>query len=635
MIRLIICILFWTLTTNAQTSYVDSLINSLQLDIPQKSKIEAKFLLAEYLVQRNPELAEQYANELNAYSDIPRDSSEWGRLNSIYAASHRWQGNYKTALEYYASNYGYYSRHNDSLKIAETAKFIGSINMFLGNNIIAQEYLIACSDIYMAIGSDRQKASINTSLGSFYLNIDQIEKGKEKYLQALDDFKTLNDSAGMSGVHANLGMVYTDLGEYDKAQAHLMKQKAFNKVFPTLREMGFHHDFLGNLRQAQGRLEEAYDEHLIGLNIRKDLSSTYNLCESKLNVGEVLIKLGRYKEAIEQLEDVLEYEEHESFNQQYAAHNLLSEAYEKKGDYKSALAHYKTFKQISDTIYNENSIQVIAEKDALYKKKEQDARIELLNAQYEVTQTKLQRSRTIIVSSLVGLSIFSLLSVFIYLMYKKIKAKNITIKKALADKSLLMDEIHHRVKNNLQMISSLLQLQSRFITDKTALDAINAGRSRVQSMAILHKNLYREENLTGVNMKEYFNNLIQGIFNSYNLTHDQIKLNLDIDDIQLDVDAVIPIGLITNELITNSLKYAFEDAKEHASIQVKLKESLNNYELVVRDNGVGMSVEIINRKPDKTFGQRMIHAFVNKLKATMRINNTNGTEVIISIPKLA
>lgn len=613
-------------------SYEDSLINIINDNLDNIHTKEATFLLGEYLVQRNPEQAEIHADQISSMPVTPRDSSEWGRLNYIYAASHRWQGNYSTALDYYQQNYDYYKRKKDLENIAESGYKIGSINMFLGNNTLSQKHLLECAEIYGKIGSPKQQASINNSLASFYLNLEQWEKGKERYLESLAQFTAINDSTGMSSTNANLGYVYSELGEYEKAEKHLMAQKALNKVFPTFREMGFHYDFLGLLRQKQGRLQEAYREHLKALEIRESLSSTYNLCESKLNTGEVLIKLGRYDEAIDHLDDVLGFEEHQSLNQESLAHERLAEAYQKQQNHQLALYHFKLHKSISDTILNKESIDIIANKDAVYKKQEQDVEIALLNKENEITTERLHRFRAITIGTIIGLVLFSLLATFIFQLYRKLKVKNAIIKKALEDKNLLIQEIHHRVKNNLQVISSLLSLQSSFIKDENAMKAINDGRNRVQSMAILHQNLYKENNITGVHIKTYFGNLVKEIFNSYNLSKNEIQLFLDIDDIILDIDTVIPIGLITNELITNSLKYAFTEGANAAMIEVKLHQMDKAYQLIVSDNGVGIGDEIIQRTPDKSFGQQMIHAFVDKLDAQMTIDNRKGTKVVIRIP---
>jgi two-component sensor histidine kinase len=615
-------------------SYEDSLMIIINTSKKSEDKKEAKFKLGEYLVQRNPEQAEIYANQLLNSDNFPKDSSEWARLNYIFAASHRWQGNIKTAINYYQENYEYYKRKRNEKEIAICSHFLGNINLFLGNNTIAQAYLLEAAGIYETIGTTLEKANINKTLASFYVNIDQTDKGLERYLKSLEEFTAINDSAGMASCYANLGLLYTNLGEFEKAEANLLKQKALNNVFPTQREMGFHYDFLGVLRQKQGRYNEAYEAHLAALKIREKLSSTYNLCESKLNLGSVLIKLGRENEAIEHLTDVLGYEEHESNNQASTAHHLLSEAYENLGSYSLALSHFKLYNAISDSVYNEESMQIIADKDAQYQKQEQDAQIALLSKQNELTKQKLARSKILFYGSSILIVLFLLFSISVLMLYQKIKSKNSIIKKTLSDKELLIHEIHHRVKNNLQIISSLLKMQSRFITDKTALEAIEDGRNRVQSMAILHKNLYKDENLTGVNLQVYFEDLINGIYQSFSLSKGKIALDLNIDSIDLDIDTVIPIGLITNELITNAIKYAFEEGKQTPTIQVHLKDKITCYELMVSDNGIGIKDEVIHATTSATFGQKMIRTFVEKLKATMQIDNQNGTTIVISIPKL-
>ncbi|MGB4843231.1 MAG: histidine kinase dimerization/phosphoacceptor domain -containing protein [Ferruginibacter sp.] len=636
MMRLTFLFLFsYSFIASAQSDkYQDSLQKILKTVENSPVQTEAKFLLGEYLVQRNPEQAEIYADELKNKIKIKADSSNWARLNCIYAASHRWQGNYSTSLAYYAQNYAYYQHRKDFENVAKTGLFIGSINTFLGNNVLAQKHLLEVAEIYERQGTPKQIADIKKSLGGFYLNIDQLEKGKATYLEALEQYKILNDSAGMASINANLGMVYTQLGLYKEAEYHLQEQKKLNVVFPTKREMGFHHDFMGNLRQAQGRIAEAYKEHLTALHIREKLSSTYNLCESKLNMGEVLIKMKRYDEAINQLKDVFSYAEHESLNQQQQAYQLISTAAEAKADYPLALENYKMYKAISDSIYSQASLDIIAEKDAQYKKQEQDAKIMSLNDKNEINKARLSRSSNMTILSIIGLLLLALTATAFYILYKKIKLKNEKINQTLHQKELLMREIHHRVKNNLQIISSLLSLQSRFIEDKSAKDAIQSGRNRVQTMAILHRNLYTENDMMSVDMQTYFGSLIQSVFDSYKLTESDIELKMQVEDIKLDVDSVIPMGLIINELLTNSFKHAFTHGQtEKAEVQVVLKAERNNYLLRVKDNGKGMSEEVLGRTKDESFGQRMIRAFVQKLEASMKIDNSHGTDVCIRIPK--
>ncbi|MTE26863.1 tetratricopeptide repeat-containing sensor histidine kinase [Winogradskyella ouciana] len=618
----------------APDAYQDSLQTVIKTAKQNADKKEAHFLLGEYLVQRDPDLAERMANTLKNEIIDANDSFEVRRTNYIFAASHRWQGDYKTALEYYDGIYNYSKEQNDSIDIAKSAHFIGTISMFLGNNVESQNKLLEAAKIYDKIGSAKQQARINKSLASFYLNVGQLEKGKEQYLKALTQFEKLNDSTGLASVNANLGMVYTDLGDYEKAEYHLMKQKEYNVVFPTLREMGFHHDFLGLLRQEQGRLDEAYDEHLKALRIRENLSSTYNLCESKIHMGEILIKLNRYNEAISHLEDVFSFEEHESLNQEQRAYDLLAEAYEKKGDYKSALSNFKEYTAMNDSIYTKESIEIIAEKDARYNQQKKDAEIAILNKEKELSETKLSRSRAIVIMSLIGLVLLGIAAIALLKLNKKIKKKNQTITKALEDRELLLHETHHRVKNNLQMISSLLNLQSKYVNDKDVYEVLQKGRNRVQSMALLHKNLYVGEDLTKVDIQEYFEGLVNSILTSYNKSEEDISLNIEAHNLKMDVESVIPIGLIVNELVTNSLKHAFpKDWTSKPSIDVEMEENRTDYTLKIKDNGVGMDDLVEKSGKETSFGQRLVRSLSQKLKATINMTNHNGTEVSIVMPK--
>lgn len=233
---------------------------------------------------------------------------------------------------------------------------------------------------------------------------------------------------------------------------------------------------------------------------------------------------------------------------------------------------------------------------------------------------------------LIGGAILLLLATGIILMqYKKQRAKNLVIQKQSDELQVLMKEIHHRVKNNLQVISSLLDLQSMTITDSQASEAVKEGKNRVQSMALIHQNLYSDGNLKGIRAKEYIKTLMQSLCDSYNITNDKVKVNTKIDDLNLDVDTMIPLGLVLNELVSNSLKYAFKDGRT-GELNVVLKESEQKLLLKVSDNGTGYP-EGMNIKEAKSFGLKMVRAFAQKLKAKLDIYNDNGAVVEMTITK--
>lgn len=233
---------------------------------------------------------------------------------------------------------------------------------------------------------------------------------------------------------------------------------------------------------------------------------------------------------------------------------------------------------------------------------------------------------------LIGGASLLLVSVGIILFqFRKQRLKSNVIQKQSDDLQVLMKEIHHRVKNNLQVISSLLDLQSMTIADNQASEAVKEGKNRVQSMALIHQNLYSEGNIKGIKTKDYISNLLQSLCDSYNITNDKVKVKMDIDDLNLDVDTMIPLGLVLNELVSNSLKYAFKDGRQ-GELSIVLKEKAHHLLLKVSDNGTGYP-DGLNVKESKSFGMKMIRAFAQKLKAKLDVYNHNGAVVEMQITK--
>ena len=255
----------------------------------------------------------------------------------------------------------------------------------------------------------------------------------------------------------------------------------------------------------------------------------------------------------------------------------------------------------------------------------------LLQSENTIKDLRIARSNRNFILALIGLFLISVFTLQVYLNRRRIQRLNYdlarqkeVISKSLQEKEVLLKEIHHRVKNNLQVVSSLLGIQSRRVQDTAAIDALKEGRSRVQSMSLIHQNLYSKDNLTGIEIKSYFKKLAENIFLTYNLTPDKIQMTSDIDELILDVDTVIPLGLILNELITNALKYAFPQGE--GKIHVAIKESQDGLLLKVKDNGIGISNPEKVKESD-SFGYDLINSFVEKLDGEITIKVDNGTEI--------
>jgi len=211
------------------------------------------------------------------------------------------------------------------------------------------------------------------------------------------------------------------------------------------------------------------------------------------------------------------------------------------------------------------------------------------------------------------------------------------LKKSLDEKEMLLREIYHRVKNNLMVISSLLNLQSRYIKDKKTLDIFRESQNRAKSMALIHERLYNSNDLKRINFGEYIRTLAMDLFRTYISDSSHIKLNMDVEDIMLDINTAVPLGLIVNELVSNSMKHAFHnDSPENRiedEINIKFKSKDDDFILIVSDNGIGFP-EGLNFKNTDTLGLRLVNSLTDQIHGKIQLKKDKGTEFTIIFREL-
>ncbi|HSB52491.1 MAG TPA: histidine kinase dimerization/phosphoacceptor domain -containing protein, partial [Dissulfurispiraceae bacterium] len=203
------------------------------------------------------------------------------------------------------------------------------------------------------------------------------------------------------------------------------------------------------------------------------------------------------------------------------------------------------------------------------------------------------------------------------------------IKASLREKEVLLKEIHHRVKNNLQVISSMLNLQSRHIRDGEALEMFKESQNRIKSMALIHEKLYTSTDLTMVDFPEYISTLATYLFHSYRVTSGIISLKTDVDNVSLNIDTAIPCGLIVNELISNSLKHAFPPGGK-GEIWISLHPDEGGaFTLVIGDDGIGFP-EGLDFRNTESLGLQLVNTLVEQLDGSIDLDRSHGTEFRIS-----
>ncbi|RLD45884.1 MAG: hypothetical protein DRI86_04780 [Bacteroidetes bacterium] len=203
------------------------------------------------------------------------------------------------------------------------------------------------------------------------------------------------------------------------------------------------------------------------------------------------------------------------------------------------------------------------------------------------------------------------------------------LKKSLEEKDILLREVHHRVKNNMQIISSILRMQSRNVEDEKLKMILQESQNRIHSMALIHENLYSNEGLADVKFDNYIKSLVGNIARTYNSKQNKVKYKYLIESTNLPMDFAIPCGLIINELVSNSLKYAFSELQE-GLISISFNNiSDNNYSLIVEDNGVGINKDF-DIKKTKSLGMKIIHKLVQQIEGELISDFSNGTKFCIN-----
>lgn len=370
----------------------------------------------------------------------------------------------------------------------------------------------------------------------------------------------------------------------------------------------------------------------IGLKNNDDPSGT---ARSLILLAECYAKIENYanaQKAIVQVEQLLKNELNTRTKVSY--YKTKAELLKKLNQNEEAFSYYQKAFKLGDSLNIEKQKFLLAGNDILYQMEEKDNLIEKQQADIDATQ---KRILSIFTLSLGVILVTTL--IYLYNSKKKrkeieqknaeISAKNRTINESLAEKELLLKEIHHRVKNNLQIISGILSLQNNSISDEKAKQILVDGQDRIQTIALLHKTMYQNENFNMVDFQTYINELITYIKQANITANKKITIHQEIEDVQFNIDTAIPLSLIINEIITNCYKHAFENKTEGIiSISIK-KQTSDLYELAIEDNGTGLPENFSSIENSKSVGFDLIQGLCQQIDGEIEIISKNGTKINI------
>ena len=499
---------------------------------------------------------------------------------------------------------------------------MGNVNRAKGNNDEALgNFQAALKEVEgkQDMESRSFEGSVIANLSGIYFGMGDMTRAEVYSRRSIDHARTLDDSGQLAYSYVGLALILNAAGDYEGAlESHNLAAGLIEKVgIDYLRD--YNKINLAKLHEKRGETEESlrlYNEMLDSDNPDMDVRTT-----SFTNAAKIYFNEGSFHKSIEYASRSLQLTtEIGMLPAAVESCKVLYESHQALGEYKAAAEYMNRYISLNDSLRSEKAMKALSELETKYEteRKEQEITALKLENQESANQRNIYLFVTILV--IVG-------AIFLGVLIRSKTKSNLLISKSLKEKELLLKEIHHRVKNNLQIISSLLSLQSRFIEDQGAKDAVNEGQNRVKSMALIHQKLYQNESQAGVEALDYIENLTSTLRSTYGVDPERVAVHYDVDRLNIDVDTIIPIGLILNELISNAFKHAFPDNKE-GQVTVGLRRKDNLLELKVTDNGVGTSRDIT--KSD-SFGLRMIRSLAMKLEATVDFNFSNGTEASLVI----
>ena len=621
-----------TIAVSQRSTYADNIDSLKQMlhepSVHDSTALNLLWQISEayyYYHDDSLDLAIEYADELVRYADSINKPS-W--VGSGYNNKGRILGrmeNLEEALDAYRKGMESYLEDNDSLRymlIYDNTSFILSDMGRYDEALTIKKKAVD----YFRIHSDSNTIAASLyGVGAVYIAKEEYERAIPYHREALrytHDWPLLEGEA-----YSDLLIMNRNIGNYDSLSYYYRKSLAQMATIES--SVALLHYNYGEAKELMGQPDSAviYMRKAIAAKGQDHQGEEYNLF--KLGLAKLLAEKGQTAEARRLLDQAAIYvKDTENLKHRQRVHGAEYAVLQAEGRYKEALVAVQKLhaaKEEATAIDVEKNFQEIETKYETAKKNQQIAELAMED---KLNEARL-RNRNRWLGAL-GLGLLGLLG----LLYRIFKQKSVIsdqkeqLSKSLAEKNVLLKEIHHRVKNNLQVISSLLGLQSRFVQDDAAQKALSVGKSRVQSMSLLHQKLYTNKDLKSVNIKSYFEDLIDNLMSTYQIAKGAVTFTTDIADIDLDIDTVVPLGLITNELISNALKHAFDD-EQHGEVAITVTSIDGIVEMIVKDNGRGVPFTTIPQKT-KSLGLQLIRSFTNKLNGTLTIDNTDGSTFTIA-----
>jgi len=435
------------------------------------------------------------------------------------------------------------------------------------------------------------------------------------------------------------GATFYIQGNYESALEYYDKSLKIKEELGNKRGMATSYNNIGEIYEEQGNYEKALKYYNKSLKIEEEVGNKTGMAGSYNNMGSLAFEQGNYPDALDLGKKALAMAQEVGIVTEIKeASNLLYDIYKKTGQPAKALEVYELYTEMRDSLNSMNNKEAAIKLEYQHKYETQSAIDSVAHAkaqtlreeQIKRQRVELESEKTFRVVLFAGIGLISIFLIFAINRFlvtrrqkKVIEEQKEKVEKQKEERERMMQEIHHRVKNNMQIVKSLLGLQAGKIDDKKTKDMFKECQSRITAMATIHENMYQSEELISIDIDHYLKVIVEKIAYSYQMDK-EITYNLNIPTIKFGSRTLVPLGLIINEIITNSYKYAFKD-RESGEITLEVKEINNNeYQLIIGDNGIGMPMDFVHEESN-SLGTELVHIFTEQLEGSIERIKQAGT----------
>lgn len=640
---------------------------------------ESGSLSSLFIIGSYHQITGDFAQAINNYKEAEGISIKNGnikaQINSFRNIGYCYcmLGNTSDGIDYFKKVLLLYQEEGDEKGVANSYNNLGNVYQMTGDIELAIGYFNKAIEIWNKLGGHIEIADIQNNLGQLYMSQDQNYQALESYLTALVYYEKIDNKSRIALAQNGLGAVYFGLNELNKAKEYFLASLKTNQELNNKETEAYCYSNLANIANEEGNYELSVNYYNQAYQILSELGLKSYMGSVLNNLSKAFKKMGDYDKSIESSEKALEifkivndrngegsvyvglaltYFEMEDYKNaenyaiigleiskeygqlqlQKAVLEILFKIYEIKGNYKASLINHKQLMLVSDSLFNEEKVRKVAGLEYKYIfDKEKHAILLEQQKNDAIKLEELRRHKLLLGVFIIAFIVVSFFIVVINKFYKQTKRANARlieqnriIQKQKEEKELLVKEIHHRVKNNLQIITSLFDLQMNTTQNKETRTALMDGLNRVKSVGLIHQLLYQTNDLVSVDFAEFTEKLVDHIasFASNKLTEKIIQIP---GRTKFNIETTISLGLIINELLTNSFKYAFNENTKCKIEVVLVKISEDRYSLTIADNGGGLPE---NFDPEETtsLGLRLVYTLDQQLSGNIKYEFDNGAK---------